>query len=234
LDGQRRETLWRRMVGQATADGSEWVVVLCALCRELVQADAAISLRADGRAQELLAATGSWATDLEETQYTLGEGPGVEAFSTGGPVLVANLAEAADRWPMFVDAGRAAAVAAVFAFPLRTGAIQVGTLGLYRRETGFLNDDQLRDATILADLATTVILHQAQTVESTEIRLEDLDAGSYQDVYIATGMLATQLKISLQDASIRLRAHAFSANRPLLHVSRDVLARRIPLDQWID
>jgi AmiR/NasT family two-component response regulator len=54
---------------------------------------------------------------------------------------------------------------------------------------------------------------------------------SFRDVNVATGMLAAQLRISLDDAFIRLRAHAFGQGRSLLAVARDVLDRRIALDE---
>jgi AmiR/NasT family two-component response regulator len=57
---------------------------------------------------------------------------------------------------------------------------------------------------------------------------------SYQDVNMATGMLAAQLRISLEDAFARLRAHAFSSGRSVLDVARDLLERRIPLDRLAD
>jgi hypothetical protein len=43
-------------------------------------------------------------------------------------------------------------------------------------------------------------------------------------------MLAARLRISLDDAFIRLRAHAFGQGRSVLAVARDVLDRRIQLE----
>jgi hypothetical protein len=63
----------------------------------------AISVRTSGRAQDLTAATGTWARRLEELQYILGEGPGVEADTTAGPVLAAEPADTASRWPGFAS-----------------------------------------------------------------------------------------------------------------------------------
>jgi hypothetical protein len=220
-------------VGRA---GAGWPDAVCSVCAEQLDAGAAISIRAEPRVQELLGASDRWAAGLDETEYTVGEGPGVDAFSSGGPVLVADLAEQVGRWPMFADTARGRGVAAVFAFPLQVGAIRLGTLDLYRRTGGLLTATELGDATILVDLATAVILRQAAADEEGDgIPSEDNPpGGSYQDVHVATGMLAAQLRISLQDASARLRAHAFSVGRPLLELSRDVLARRISLDQWIE
>jgi len=42
-------------------------------------------MRDTTRAHEILGASDSWAADLAVSQYTVGEGPGVEAFTSGGP-----------------------------------------------------------------------------------------------------------------------------------------------------
>ena len=41
---------------------------------------------------------------LEDAQFTLGQGPCVEALADGAPVLIADLADAGERWPAFTAA----------------------------------------------------------------------------------------------------------------------------------
>ncbi len=48
----------------------------------------AVSLRTEENRQELIAFTDAWASDLEELQFTVGDGPSADAYTTGGPVLV--------------------------------------------------------------------------------------------------------------------------------------------------
>jgi hypothetical protein len=230
VDGSRRERLWQEVTRRAARDGAGLPAAVCATGAEELADGAAITLRTEGRAQELLATSGSWAAKLEETQYALGEGPGVEAYTSGGPVLVGDIAAPEGRWPMFTDAARAAGVGAVFAFPLQTGAIRLGTLDLYRRATGWLAGNALADALLLADLTTLLILRQVLDDESAGREPADQFGGVYQDVHVATGMIAVQLRIGLTEAFARLRAHAFGEGRSLLEVSRDVIARRIKLD----
>jgi hypothetical protein len=54
--------------------------------------------------------------------------------------------------------------------------------------------------------------------------------GHYDEVNVATGTLAVQLQLSVQDASARLRAHAFSQRQPLDEVARAIIARRLRFD----
>ena len=49
------------------------------------------------------------------------------------------------------------------------------------------------------------------------------------ELHQATGMLIAQLGVSATDAAARLRAHAASTHRPLIDVSRDIIARRLRL-----
>ncbi|SFW86971.1 GAF domain-containing protein [Amycolatopsis australiensis] len=234
MDGRRRERLWQEVTRRAARDGAGMPAAVCATCVGDLADGAALSMRSAGRTQELLATSGPWASKLEEAQYALGEGPGVLAYTGDRPVLIADITAEDGRWPMFTDAARAEGVAAVFAFPLHSGAIRLGTLDLYRRAPGRLTPDALADATVLADLAMAVVLRQALDDEAAGLDPAEQGGGAYEDVHIATGMVAVQLRISLADASVRLRAHAFAEGRSLLEVSRDVIARRITLDRWAE
>jgi hypothetical protein len=234
LDGQRRERLWRALAERTEIPGENgWAQAVCGVCVEAVRGvDAAIlTLRGAARAQEVLGASDAWAAGLAELQYTVGEGPGVEAFAAGGPVLVPDLSDEQERWPGFAEAALAAGAGAVFAFPLQVGAIKLGTLEFVRRRVGGLPNGALSDAALVAELATAGLLRQAGAAEKTGHAFAPRPVTSFQDVNVATGMLAAQLKIGLDDAFLRLRAHAFGQGRSVLDVARDVLERRIALDE---
>ena len=230
LDGRRRDLLAQAVAEcAAEPDRGDWARAVCTVCVRAVRGvdGAALTLRGSSRAQEMLGASDPWAAGLEEIQYTLGEGPAVEAFTSGGPVLVADVQADRLRWPGFAEAGATAGVAAVFAFPLQVGGIRLGTLDLYRRSPGGLSADAVADAVVLADVVTLALLRHAERSDEDDLRR----AISYQDVNMATGMLAAQLRISLEDAFARLRAHAFATGRSVLDVAGDVLARDISLDR---
>ncbi|HYS41343.1 MAG TPA: ANTAR domain-containing protein, partial [Pseudonocardiaceae bacterium] len=46
-------------------------------------------------------------------------------------------------------------------------------------------------------------------------------------VHQATGMIAMQLDLTMEDAFVRLRAMAFAGQRPLAELAADVVARRV-------
>ncbi|HWC81838.1 MAG TPA: GAF and ANTAR domain-containing protein [Pseudonocardiaceae bacterium] len=239
MDGQRRELLWRSVSDRVTDGATSWAGGICLVCVASLPAvdAAALTLRADSRAQELLAASDTWAAELEELQYTLGEGPGEVAVDSGQPVLVPDLTAEATRWPAFTSAASGTGAGAMFAFPLQLGGIRLGVLNLYRHAPGGLSHRELTDATLLAELSLAALLDHQERAESTEPGPDGAArpfGASYQDVHIATGVLAAELRISLVDAFARLRARAFADGRALQAVARDVLDRRIRFDQPAD
>jgi GAF domain/ANTAR domain len=232
VNDQRHHRLWQLVtdrVGQHHRY-SGWAGVVCDVAVQQTGVDAAaISLHATTRAQELVAASDEWAQRLEELQVTVGEGPGQEAYDSGDPVLSADLAAAGPRWPGFTDAAAGIGLAAVFAFPVGSGSVRLGALILYRHRRGGLTPADLVNAATLADLATTALLTDSGSDrDEAAAPWARADAhGHYEDVNVASGMLAAQMRISVDDAFLRLRAHAFSNDLPLFEVARAVLQRRL-------
>ncbi|GAA0895658.1 GAF domain-containing protein [Pseudonocardia zijingensis] len=203
---------------------------ICRACIAGLDVDgASISVLTATDARETLSATDPTADMLEELQFTLNEGPCVEAARTGHPVLVPDVQDttATARWPVFAEAvGERTAVRALFALPLQWGAINLGVLDLYRRRPGNLADEQRRDAISAADLAALMLLAQ-RTDPGGEDGWLDSTTVSRAEVHQATGMVLVQLGVSAPEALARLRAYAFAHGRLLIDVARDVVARRI-------
>jgi hypothetical protein len=210
---------------------------LCAECLfTLTVSGVGVALMtADGPSGVVLAATDGRARQLEELQFTLGEGPCVEASSSGRPALRPDLAAAGPagsaRWPRFGAAALEAGVHAIFAFPLRVGAIQVGVLDLYRDTPGPLSAPDLADALAFADAATIVVLHLQDHDEHGSVSAAlSGPIDSQAVVHQATGMLTIQLGISLAGALLRLRAHAYATGQAVSAVAADVVNRRLHFD----
>jgi hypothetical protein len=125
----------------------------------------------------------------------------------------------------------ATGVRALFAFPLQAGAIRVGVLSLYRAQPGPLTPQQLADALVFADIALQLILDSsAGIVGAVGYRPLDGLSDGRAEVYQATGMMSVQLGVSLEDAFVRLRAHAFAAGLPLGDIAGDVVSRKLRFD----
>lgn len=168
---------------------------------------------------------------IEELQYTLGEGPCVEAYDEDRPVLEPDLAHPAEaRWPAFSPPALEAGARAVFGFPLQVGAVRLGALNVYRDRAGPLTDDQHADALVMAGVAArSVLAMQAKATPGTlGPGFEDADLRLV--VHQASGMVSAQLEVSVTEALVRLRAYAFAQDRLLTEVAEDVVARRLRLD----
>lgn len=176
---------------------------------------------------------------LEDAQFTLGQGPSVEALADGAPVLVADLAAAGARWPAFAFAAQVLGVGALFAFPLQIGAISVGALLAHRAVRGPLSVQQLADALALADAVTVLLLHQAApetdatggTAYAAPCPGWAAPSTYRAQVHQATGMISVQLDVDLAEALVRLRAHAYAEDRRVAEVADDVVGRRLRFDR---
>lgn len=220
-----------------TARGDEQATLLARLCAQClstlpVSGVSVALMAADGPSGVVLAATDGRARQLEELQFSLGEGPCVEASCSGRPVLQANLTAAGSApWPQFEAAVLDAGVHAIFAFPLRVGAIRVGVLDLYRDTPGPLSALELTEALAFADAATMVVLHLQDDNEHGGVSstLTEL-IGSQAEVHQATGMITIQLGIGLTEALLRLRAHAYATGRTVSAIAADLVNRRLRFD----
>ncbi|TDB90601.1 ANTAR domain-containing protein [Actinomadura sp. KC216] len=226
--------MWELVAG--CADGE--LVSAAHVCQAAVVAvevdGAALSVATRPDRRQRAHATDAVAALLEEQQFTLGEGPSIEAGASGGQVLVADVSSpaCASRWPMFAPVATAAGAWAVFAFPLQVGAIRLGTLTLYRARPGSLSGEQVADAVTLCRTAVAVMLAAGQTTPNGAAS----DQGAWPlggpgegriEVYQATGMVAVQLGVGLQDAFAVLRARAFTEGVPLARLARRVVDRRL-------
>jgi hypothetical protein len=64
---------------------------------------------------------------IEDLQYTLGEGPCIDAYQQDWVVAEPDLAEPVTRrWFVFTPPALQAGARAVFGFPLRVGSVRLG------------------------------------------------------------------------------------------------------------
>lgn len=228
---------------RATGDGFGAIARVCQTCVDLLPVDgASISVMLGTRHRRGLYATDAVIERVEALQFSLGEGPCYEAFETGRPVLVPDLArDAGLAWPVFaaqiqvkagtqvgagIEAGR---IGAIFAFPLRRGAARLGAMDLYRDSPGWLSDEEVAMALQITDIATSALLAASAAGPRGEISEEWILGlmGNPAVVHQATGMVIAELRISADQALARLRGYAFATGRLLEDVSADLVTGRL-------
>lgn len=204
--------------------------------RSLPVTSVAVSVMTTGGHRGVVCATDHLARSLEDLQFTVGEGPGCQAFETGQAVLVSDLTASPHGWAAFREAANQLSVRAVFAFPLHLGAASFGALTAFRSEPGELAGSDLVRAVRLSGAAAVAVLDLivgvapgAARTDSTD-DISDVPADFHRpEVYQAAGMVMEQLGVTIEVATIRLRAHAFAAGRPISEVARDVVRRKLRL-----
>ncbi|WP_344092524.1 GAF and ANTAR domain-containing protein [Microbacterium deminutum] len=200
-------------------------------CIALFDAAAAgILLRSPEGHLEVIVSTNERSEFVGLMQVRVGEGPCVEAVTLGQVVSVADLDQIADRWPAFAAEARRSGFSSIHAIPMRLRDSTLGSLNLFRDQTGELNTPDAIAAQSLADIATISILQQ-RLVEESEIARTQLQRALDSRVIIeqAKGYLAQRESIDMDAAFTRLRAHARSTQSRLGVVAAEVIAGRLKL-----
>jgi hypothetical protein len=218
----------------ALADGAgDSSARLCQVCMDVVAVTGAgIMLMSGDVPQGSVCTTDPVSALIEDLQYTLGEGPCVDAYLQDRVVLEPDLAGGASRrWAAFTPPALGAGVRAVFAFPLRVGTVRLGALNLYRDGPGLLSGDQHANALAMADVAAGWVLDR-QSAAPGGLLAEELERGAdfHFVVQNAAGIVSVQLGITVTEALIRLRAYAFSHDRLVGDVAQDVVAHTLRLE----
>jgi len=234
-----RLRLERLLAALHRTDGSSSVPHrICVVCTDSLDVQGAgLSRVTEGR-QEYVASYGRAADVLERLQVDAAEGPCREVLATREPFLEDDLTSdaARRRWPTFSDVAVDAGINATFAFPLLTGGVAVGALDLYATHRGALDRECYEDATLLADLAALAVhrLPEAR-IDEVGVGTESAEAWAYPAVvHNATGMVAEQLGITVDDALLRIRAVGFVIGRDVGDIARDVVERRLRIESWTD
>jgi len=196
--------------------------------------------------RELVYATDTIAGQLDELQFTIGEGPCLDAYLYNTPRFYPELDNVAQtsRWPTFAADATRLGVHALFALPVPDGQRPMGVLELYRRTAGRLTDAEYTSAAAIAAaiggrLRSNWAAYAAQ-FDSAENAIdaaatagaaadEPADAFTRTQIHVAGGMIAIQLAVNVDEAIDRLRAYSYACGRSLTSVAADVIAGRLAL-----
>lgn len=163
------------------------------------------------------------------------EGPCLDCFRTGAPVLDHDLGGAQARWPRFVPVALGAGFRTVHAFPLRLRGEVIGALNLFDAAAAPMHRADARAAQALADLATVAVV-QNHAVRRALVVNDQLAHALESRVVIeqAKGVLAERLGVDMAHAFAVLRNHARNHNLQLAEVARAVVGGRLATDSLDD
>ncbi|MGO9657816.1 MAG: GAF and ANTAR domain-containing protein [Acidimicrobiales bacterium] len=165
---------------------------------------------------------------LELFELQAKEGPCLDCYRSGQPVLGPDLAMA-DRWPRFAAQARAAGFGSVHALPMRLRGTVIGALNLFDLEPGEMQSAVVEAAQALADVATIGILQHRATLQAKVVD-HQLHSALNSRIVIeqAIGTVAEREHLNMEEAFSALRDHAHNHNLRLVEVAEAVLAGSLP------
>lgn len=210
-------------------DVVELLTMLSDRCVELLDAAATGIMLANARGDlQVMAASNEDANVLELFQIQNEEGPCLDAFRSGQPVVHADLGQGSP-WPRFGELASSAGLPSVHAFPMRVRSHVLGTLNLFMAAPGPLSDADVVVAQALAHAATLTLLHNEAAEDSQRLTSQLQGAlNSRVTIEQAKGAIAERAGIGTDEAFSRLRQYARDHNEKLTAVATGVVARTLP------
>lgn len=161
---------------------------------------------------------------LELFQLQYQEGPCLDCYRTGEPVINTDLTAADERWPLFAPRAISAGFQSVHAFPLRHRHKVIGALNLFSHDVGQLEPTDVRIVQALADIATIGLL-QERAIRNSEVLTEQLQSALNSRIVIeqAKGALARMHGIDVDAAFVMMRQYSRRENHRLSDVAHAVI-----------
>jgi GAF domain-containing protein len=161
---------------------------------------------------------------LELFELQSREGPCLDCYRTGRPVMQPELATPTSRWPLFAAETLAAGFRSVHALPMRLRGSVIGALNLFNLAPGEMQPADVDAAQALADVATIAILQHRATLEAQVVN-QQLQHALTSRIVIeqAKGMVAERESLNMEQAFYALRNHARNHNLRLVDVAEAVI-----------
>lgn len=203
---------------------------------ELLDAQAAGLMLADQRGNiQVVASSTEESRLLELFEIQHEQGPCLDCYRLGAPVINLDPDEAEGRWPGFGAAIRDSNFTSVHAVPLRLRDETIGAMNIFLARPGLLTPADVALGQGLADIATIGLL-QERAVHEQQILAEQLQGALNSRVVIeqAKGMFAERHDVEVAAAFTAMRGHARRTGQPLLAVANQVIdgtLDRVALDR---
>lgn len=212
-------------------DMVELLTRLADRCVEVLDVDAAgIMLAGPDGDLRVVASSSDAMRMLELFELQADEGPCMECFATGEPVVNERLSASGHHWVSFSPRAFEAGFRSVHALPMRLRRQTLGALNLFRTTEGLLDETDVLAAQALADVATIALL-QHRAASDAQMLNEQLTTALNSRIVIeqAKGMIAERTGADMGDAFSRLRNHARNHNLRLIDLARSIIDGTMPV-----
>lgn len=206
-------------------DVVELLTLLTDRCVDVLDVTAAgLLLAAPGGDLRVMASSSEAMRLVELFELQTDEGPCLDCYRTGQPVVNKDLSRMNSRWPRFAPRAIAAGFTSVHALPMRLRGLTIGALNLFRATEGTVDDADADAAQALADVATIAILQHRATLE-TQVVNNQLTQALNSRIVIeqAKGVVGERENLTMEQAFTLLRSYARNHNLRLVEVARGVV-----------
>ncbi len=194
------------------------------LVREVGVDGVGVAAFATNATRDLVFASDELAEQLDELQFTLGEGPCLDAYRFDRPELHDDMVggETLTRWPLFASEALSVGAASIYAYPLGGAGAPFGVLEMYGRSPIALSP---RDDVTCRSYALTIAYAVVSELAPAYALTSGSAVGVFRrgNVHIACGILAAHQGISVDEAMVRLRARAFSRHRRITDIAQEII-----------
>jgi len=209
----------------ADFDVIELLTLLADRCVDVLDVDAAgLMLTSPDGELRVMASSSAAMRLLELFELQSQEGPCLDCYRTGQPVVNQHLATVNGRWPRFAVEALDAGFHSVHALPMRLRGSVIGALNLFHGEPGEMPPADIEAAQAFADIATIGVLQHRAALEA-QVLNEQLNHALNSRIVIeqAKGMVAEREGLDMANAFARLRNHARTHNRRLADIASEVI-----------
>ncbi|QGN33505.1 GAF and ANTAR domain-containing protein [Microlunatus sp. Gsoil 973] len=198
-------------------------------CVDLFDVSAAGLMLVDGGDQlRVLAASSETTRLLELFELENQQGPCLECFRSGVPVVSTSTADQQSRWPVIAPQLKSRGSSRVYAFPLRLREQIIGVLDLFGSPGSALGAAEPPIVQSLADVATISLLqHQASEACARLATQLQTALTSRIPVEQAKGVIAQFASVDMDRAFTALRGYARRNQQSLTAVATDIAAGRL-------
>lgn len=196
--------------------------------------DAGLMLAAPmGGDLRVMASSSATMRDLELYELQASEGPCLDCYHSGEPVVNEDLESSRERWPEFAPAALTAGFRTVSALPMRLRGKTIGALNLFLTGDRSLSGSDVSGARAFADVATIAILQHQAAVDARQVN-EQLNRALNGRVIIeqAKGMLAERAGLDVDQAFVWLRGHAHGHDLRLVDLAQSFIDGNVAVEAF--
>lgn len=171
--------------------------------------------------QFTISASSADARTLDEWEFTLKEGPRIDAAVTSTSNMTETAQTVTNPWPRLSAKAQAIGYRSIAGIPVQVKGNTFATLNLQNRH-GTITPETLTDAENLAsEIAALIVAALSQQPPSFA------EPADHDRFHQATGMVMSQMGITAEAAVSTLRTHAWTHDRLLTDIANDVVAHTL-------